>query len=81
MKLNYKYLTSDFGYCYKLDRVVMYVLYITIDWIGDKDLLNTKTPLKKKKKTLRNFVVFLESVFVQLFYILLITFNVPLGRM
>ena len=28
----------------------MYVLYITMDWIGDKDLLNTKTPLKKKKK-------------------------------
>lgn len=59
-------------------RYVCFVHYNGLDW--GQGFIKHKNTIKKKIN-LRNFVVFLKSVFVQLFYILLITFNVPLGRM
>ena len=58
-------------------RYVCFVHYNGLDW--GQGFIKQKNTIKGKK--IRNFVVFLESVFVQLFYILLITFNVPLVRM
>ena len=50
MKLNYKLLTSDFGYCYKLDlcRYVCFVHYNGLDW--GQGFIKHKNTIKKKKK-------------------------------